>query len=331
MDTVTYALLNGKLAESASHVKSARIVIGTSTSGWTKKDCDYLCDGEGDQVEIMQALGALPSTGGEVVILDGTYDIKESINIPKNNVSIRGNGNATILKRMYNSTETGSGSTVRGLITLIGRSGCKIQDLQIDGDKTTYDSIYNYGIFLYSSSNNTITGNTFSNNSYGVFLYSSSYNTITGNTCNNNADSGIYLDSSSNNNTVTGNACTNNSYGIYLYSSSDNTVTGNACTNNSYGILLHSSSNNNTITGNTCNNNNSDGIYLYSSSNNTITGNTCIRGEGTSEDYNTDQYTIRLQGTSNYNLISSNNCMGKEVVVEGGTGNTLVNNKFDES
>jgi len=321
-------------ADGKSHSKTARFVIGTSEAGWTEKDCDYLCDGVNDQEEIIQALQALnnlPATGGEIVILDGTYNITESIHIPKNNVSIRGNGNATILKRMYNSTETDIETTVRGLITLIGRSGCKIQDLQIDGDKTTYDSIYNYGIFLYSSSNNTITGNTFSNNSYGIFLYSSSYNTITGNTCNNNADSGIYLDSSSNNNTVTGNACTNNSYGIYLYSSSDNTVTGNACTNNSYGILLHSSSNNNTITGNTCNNNNSDGIYLYSSSNNTITGNTCIRGEGTSEDYNTDQYTIRLQGTSNYNLISSNNCMGKEVVVEGGTGNTLVNNKFDES
>ena len=42
------------------------------------------------------------------------------------------------------------------------------------------------------------------------------------------------------------------------------------------------------------------------------------------------QHTIRLGGTTNnYNLIAMNNCMGKAVTNEGGTGNTLVNNKFD--
>jgi parallel beta-helix repeat protein len=115
-----------------------------------------------------------------------------------------------------------------------------------------------------------------------------------------------------------------------LNSSDDNTVTGNTCNNNSYGIYL-SSSDDNTVTGNTCNNNR-NGIYLSSSSNNTVTGNTCIRGIGTPEDYTTDQYTIRLSGTGNdYNLISSNNCMGKPVVVEGGTGNSAWGNKFDNT
>ncbi len=138
---------------------------------------------------------------------------------------------------------------------------------------------------------------------------------------------------SSNDNTIAGNTCiTNTSYGIYLYYSSNNTVTGNVCnnSNNNNGIGLITSSNNNTVTGNTCNNNNKAGIYLSSSNNNTITDNTCIRGTGTPEDYTTDQYTIRLVGSSNnYNLISSNNCMGKAVVVGGGTGNSAWGNKFD--
>ena len=82
----------------------ARFTIGTAQNGWTAEEVDYLCDGTNDQEEIIQALNALPATGGEVVILDGTYNITASINIPKDNVSIRGNGNATILKRMYNST-----------------------------------------------------------------------------------------------------------------------------------------------------------------------------------------------------------------------------------
>jgi parallel beta-helix repeat protein len=362
--------------DGASHSKTARFVVGTSIAGWTLQDCDYLCDGTNDQEEIIQALNDLPATGGEVVILDGTYNITASINIPKDNVSIRGSGNATTLKRMYNSTNTNSGATAKGLITLNGKSGCKIQGLQIDGNKATYTASYNYGIYLSSSSDNTVTGNTCNSNSYGIYLSSSSSdNTVTGNTCN-NSNNGIYLSSSSNN-TVTGNTCNSNSYGIYLsssssdntvtgntcnsnsycirlYSSSNNTVTGNTCNNSSYGIHLYSSSNN-TVTGNTCNNNSNNGIslsssssdntvtdntcnnsnngiYLSSSSNNTVTGNTCIRGTGTPEDYTTDQHTILLSGTgNNYNLISSNNCMGKAPVVEGGTGNTVFNNKWDAS
>lgn len=341
-------------ADGASHSKTARFVVGTSISGWTEKDCDYLCDGTNDQEEIIQALNDLPATGGEVVILDGTYNITASINIPKDNVSLRGNGNATTLKRMYNSTNTDSGPTARGLITLNGKSGCKIQGLQIDGNKATYTASHNFGIYLYSSSDNTVTDNTCNNSSYGILLYSSSNNnTITGNTCNNNSNNGIRLESSSNNNTITGNTCNSNNYGIYLYSSSNNTVTSNTCNNNATGIHLSLSSNNNTVTGNTCNNNatgiylslssnntvtgntcnnnNNYGIYLSSSNNNnTITGNTCIRGTGQPSDYTSSQYTIYLSGSGNsYNLISSNNCMGKDVVIGGGTSNTSVNNKYN--
>ena len=115
------------VSDIATHVKPARIIIGTSASGWTAKDCHYLCDGTADDVEIIQALNDLPATGGEIVILDGTYNITASINIPKDNVSIRGSGNATTLKRMYDSTNANSGTTARGLITLNGKSGCKIR------------------------------------------------------------------------------------------------------------------------------------------------------------------------------------------------------------
>jgi len=134
---------------------------------------------------------------------------------------------------------------------------------------------------------------------------------------------------SSSNNTITGNTCNNNSNdGINLYSSSNNNITGNTCNNNNYGIYLKSSSNI-SITSNTCNNNNT-GIYLNASSNITITSNTCIRGTGQTSDYTSSQYTIILEGSSNnYNLISSNNCMGKAVVVQGGTGNSVRGNKFD--
>jgi parallel beta-helix repeat protein len=355
-------------ADGASHSKTARFIIGTSTSGWTAADCDYLCDGTNDQEEIIQALNDLPATGGEVVILDGTYNIAAKIDVTKDNVSIRGNGNATILKRMFNS------STAEGVITLIGRSDCKIANLQVDGNKTSYTSYSNYGIYLASSSNNTITGNTCNSNFSGISLSSSSSNntvtcntcnwnnrgislssssnsavtcntcnwnnrgislsssssnnTVTCNTCNDNDYSGIYLASSSNN-AVTNNTCNSNLSGIYLASSSNNTITGNTCSNNSDGIYLASSSNS-AVTCNTCNDNDYSGISLSSSRNNAVTGNTCIRGTGLSTDYTASQHTIRIEGTgNNYNLISNNNCMGKAVTSEGGTGNILVNNVYD--
>jgi parallel beta-helix repeat protein len=288
------------LNDGTQHAKTARFVIGTSTAGWTAADCDYLCDGTADQTEINNAITALPATGGEIVILDGTYNIAAKIDVTKDNVSIRGNGNATILKRMYNST------TYEGVITLTSRSGCKIADLQVDGNKTSYTNSYNYGIYLDSSSNNTVTGCTCTYNNNGR---------------------GIYLNAS-NNNTVTGNACNNNYYGIYLDSSSNNTVTGNACYNNNYGIGLDYSERN-MVTGNACYNN-SRGIGLDYSERNMVTGNACIRGTGLATDYTASQHTIWLEGTGNsYNLISNNNCMGKAVTNEGGTGNTLVNNKFN--
>ena len=336
------------LEDGTQHKKTARFAIGTSAAGWTEKDVDYLCDGTADDVEINAAITALPATGGEIVILDGTYNITAKIDVNKNNVSIRGNGNATILKRMFDS------SVKEGVITLTGRSGCKIANLQIEGNKGIYTISRNYGIYLESSSNNnTITGNICNNNADGIRIEFSNNNTITDNTCNNNSNYGIYLSDSSNNNTVTGNTCNNNSSGIHLFSSNiSNTVTGNTCNNNNYGIDLSGSHNNaitgntcnnnnrginlsssniNTVTGNTCNNNNY-GIYLSSSNINTVTGNNYIRGTGLSTDYTAIQHTIRFAGTdNNYNLISNNNCMGKAVTSEGGTGNTLVNNKFDAS
>ena len=376
-------------AQASGGKKVARFVIGTSTAGWTENDVDYLCDGTNDHAEINQAIQDLPADGGEIIILDGTYNIGARIDVNKNNVTIRGNGDATVLKRMWNS------GFAEGVITINIASNCKIENLQIDGNRSTYTSSNNYGIYLYFSNSNTVTGNTFNNNSrgislisgsdntitgntcndnnFGIYLADSSNNTITGNTCNNNdSTSGIYLNSSSNNtitgntcdnndisislsssdnntitgntfsnnylgiyltdsdnNTMTGNTCNDNNFGIYLADSSNNTITGNTCNNNhGRGIELYSS-NNNTITGNTCNNNNNDGITLSSSNNNTITGNTCIRGTGQPSDYTSSQYTIRLGSGNSYNLISSNNCMGKDVVIEGGTRNTSINNKYN--
>ena len=61
-----------------------RVVVGTSLAGWTTADCDLLCDGESDQQEINAAIQQVleeSSTGGQVLLLDGTYNISERITI----------------------------------------------------------------------------------------------------------------------------------------------------------------------------------------------------------------------------------------------------------
>ena len=325
--------------------RTCRFVIGTSTAGWTTDDCDYLCDGTADDVEINAAIQALPATGGQILILDGTYKITAPITVNKSGATLRGNGTTTILQRNWVS------SVDEGVITITAENGgVTVQDIQIDGNVENYGGSRNCGIYiasggnniinnicnnnsddgihLYTSGNSTITGNTCNNNgNTGISVHTSGNNTITENTCNNNVQGGISLHASDNS-IIAGNVCNNSNTGIALSASDSSTITGNICNNNDYAGINLSRFESSTITGNTCNNSNT-GIRLYSSYNNTITGNTCIRGTGQPSDYTSSQYTIYItNAASSKNLIVGNNIMGKNYV-DKGTDNTWANNKFE--
>lgn len=323
-----------------------RFVVGTSTAGWTADDCDYLCDGTDDQVEINAAIQALPSTGGEIKILDGTYNISAKISLNKNNVKLSGNGNSTILKRMWDS------SSKEGIVSILYRkNNCYLTNFNIDGNNTVYTSSNNIGIVL--SGHNNIVSNNFVNNNYNGIEISYTYNnnTIIYNTCNNNTNFGIYTDRN-NNTIISNNICNdNNSGGIYVYvvnsnisqniainnsnygmyiSRADNTIITNNINNNSkYGIYT-TSTDNSTVAHNICNNNDS-GIYLLNSGNNVITGNTCIRGTGQPSDYTASQNTIMLNTQSKNNLIASNIIMGKNIQSGFDISNTVYGNKWNET
>lgn len=66
--------INNKLNSNSGGKRTARFIIGTSTSGWTLDDCDYLCNGSNDSTIIQSAIDSLPSHGGEIKLLDGTYN-----------------------------------------------------------------------------------------------------------------------------------------------------------------------------------------------------------------------------------------------------------------
>lgn len=136
----------------------------------------------------------------------------------------------------------GSSFTVEGVragnsrgIYLEGRSNMTIQNIKIKN--------FDYGIDLYFCSNNSVIGNTMTNNYVCIITYECSNNTINGNTLTTSHE-GIGF-SYSFDNSISWNNIADNNCGIWLADSSNNGMNGNNITNNIYyGIGLESSSNN---------------------------------------------------------------------------------------
>jgi len=297
------------------------VVAASNSSDRGRAQADYVCDGVNDHIEIQAALDALPATGGEVFLLDGTYYIESSL-ILDSYQTLRGCGRNTILTTTTADLDIitatgGAGSEKVGILIadlcVDGNAGGVANDIGIlwtyvdhskiehvwsqdngeDGISfnrncdfnqiagNTCQANLNYGIYIYTSNDNIISNNICQGNSIGIYIYTSSHNTINGNTCQGSSTNGIYLRTACNNNTVVGNTCQGNGYGVWL-----------------------DTSNNNTVVGNTCQGNGDHGIGLYSSNNNTIVGNTCVEN---SQDTDNNADNIYL-ADCDYNLIASNLC-----------------------
>ena len=129
------------------------------------------------------------------------------------------------------------------------------------------------GIYMYRSSNNSITKNIITKNGDGIVLSHSSINNIFGNTIIDNQENGIYLRYSSNN-TIFENSIAQNFGGVHVYERcANNTIIKNSLLDNSeYAVSLDWAYNNNFISTNFIAGN-GNGIFVKSSSNNRIIGN----------------------------------------------------------
>jgi parallel beta-helix repeat protein len=117
------------------------------------------------------------------------------------------------------------------------------------------------GIYVNERSNgNNIVNNNISKNNHGVYLWDSSNNTISGNTINKNRGYGIIFDGYSfshcDYNNVFYNTISANGNGIRFWVSSENNIYANTITDTNIGIYFLGYSDNNTISGNTISNNN---------------------------------------------------------------------------
>ena len=302
--------------------RPARFVVGTSAAGWTADDCDYLCDGTSDQTEINAAIAALPSGGGEVLLLDGTYNISSSITVNKANVSLRGCGAATVIARKFN------GTSANGVISC-SAANCTISHLAIDGNKGSYTNENNRGVYATTSAANFTIEDLFVQNSRdGIYVGGMTGGRITGCRIKNSGAYGVYvynaaaIDISHNHIDAAGETA------VLITGSKSINVNGNTITGSgNYGARLIGSATMCTIVNNICLDN-AGGISLEAVSMCNVSGNLCMRGSGTPEDYDSAKVTIRTTAGASNNIISGNLVMGKNIE-DSGTGNLVTNNKFE--
>ena len=107
MDRFTYIALFLVLVfavHQPSQIQGKTMIVATqSSSKKSKAVADFVGDGVGDQEEIYAAIHALPSSGGTVTLMEGTYDIRKvegklgGLIIDRSNVTLIGQGTATRL------------------------------------------------------------------------------------------------------------------------------------------------------------------------------------------------------------------------------------------
>lgn len=272
-------------------LRTATYIVAASDSVH-KYEADYFCDGTNDHVQIQTAIDALPATGGEVLLLDGTYNVEVAL-VLDSYQTLAGCGRNTLLTTsiadLHIITATGGSGTEK--------VGVVVRDLFVDGDSLTgdYGIIFRYvdysqilncwgtgfdleAIFIDTSDNNVISGNITWGNNGGLYIEESTYNTLTANVVQGNSGTGLEVYTSSHYNTVVGNTCSGNTEnGIEVQGSCyHNSITGNNCCGNGWnGIRLYDGYGN-LVSGNQCSENTLDGISVEADPATVITGNASL-------------------------------------------------------
>ena len=273
--------------------KTATFTIGTTQSGHTSSDVDYLCTGTNDQNVFTNAVNALPSVGGKIVVLEGNYYFSNYVYFGTKQLTISGMGYATKIIRRYNENST----TPHGLFHFPTKQNDHrviIEKFYFDGQRATYTSVDNVAI---RSKANCITVRDcyFANNDTGVYMQDNLSSVI--------AD----------------NWAVNNNTGFFLIGTGNCKIYGNQVNTATYGIFLADMSQGNNIFGN--NSYHCDyGIRVQDSSYNTLIGNQCIA--------NPNRSSITFNGTDSVNRknIAVGNSIYGVAIYDAGTSNHMANN-----
>ena len=152
-DGILSPMRSGDVIKSPS---SATFVIAASDS-LHPEHADYVCDGTDDQVQIQAAIDALPSTGGNVLLMEGTYikgdvdgidipsnvgimlsvgatisfktDVGDGAVIFKNEDAVSGNSNISIIGGILDGNRTNQASGTQTAISFVGVTNSKMDSL----------------------------------------------------------------------------------------------------------------------------------------------------------------------------------------------------------
>ena len=315
------------------------ITISSSTSKHMLT-ADYYCSGTNDQTVINNAISALPSTGGKIVLLEGTYNIGGTITINKSNVTIQGLGHNVILK-------TATSTTALKMFGISNATGLIISDIVIDyANNTSADCI---AIQLYSSDNVIIEHiNILNNKGNGIEWFNCNYTRFSdisfinvrqciwdrGRNHSSIIDKWI-VDTVTNGITLDSSSTLNKIVDCIVRSATDNGIKSDAAYTMINDNIVYGCSNGITVNGNcstVADNNVRDsdiGISVNGKYVN-VSGNTAIRADdsGNVSSYSSSQYTISMGSSSANCLVIGNIISGKNYTNNGASTNTFANNKY---
>ena len=315
------------------------ITISSSTSKHMLT-ADYYCSGTNDQTVINNAISALPSTGGKIVLLEGTYNIGGTITINKSNVTIQGLGHNVILK-------TATSTTALKMFGISNATGLIISDIVIDyANNTSADCV---AIQLYSSDNVIIEHiNILNNKGNGIEWFNCNYTRFSdisfinvrqciwdrGRNHSSIIDKWI-VDTVTNGITLDSSSTLNKIVDCIVRSATDNGIKSDAAYTMINDNIVYGCSNGITVNGNcstVADNNVRDsdiGISVNGKYVN-VSGNTAIRADdsGNVSSYSSSQYTISMGSSSANCLVIGNIISGKNYTNNGASTNTFANNKY---
>lgn len=316
------------------------ITVSSSTSKHMLT-ADYYCNGTNDQTVIQQAIDALPSTGGKIVLLEGTYNISGTITIyNKKNVTLQGLGRNVI----FSATTSTS-----ALYMIKVRSAIGVNIFDIDIDYTNNTSGDGTAIQLYTTNHTVIERVKIQNSKgNGIEWFNSNYTRfsdisfINVRQCvwdrgsnHSSIFSRIVIDTATNGIVLASSSTLNKICDCIVRTATDNGIKSDAAytminDNIVYGCGVGITANGNcsTVSGNNARDNNT-GISVNGKMVN-VSGNTALRTDdsGNVSSYSSSQYTI-LMGSSSANcLVIGNIISGKNYTNNGASTNTFANNKY---
>lgn len=332
VDAELTKVANSNLSATHKITRSATIVIAASdSSAKSKAQADYVCDGTDDHVEINAAIASISTTGGKIQLLEGTYNLSDSV-LLSSNITFEGMGKATVLTGVNRPIEIVD--VEYSIITDISLDGNSLfaEGIHINGGyslniKNCY--IYNfttYGIYFEKGSASPYKGSFITSNfiynvgdyltditGYGIYLKSlssdySEYIKIIGN---NISLCGTAIRIEGNNNTVTGNVLDTNHCGISIKSAARAQIIGNTINHStSYGLFLNTGSSLATVADNFIVHSGQEGISIYENPGYHLITSNHIYSNGdlnSGDDHDTE---IRINCSTNIKTIFINNHIG---------------------